>query len=310
MSSELNGFLNINKPSGWTSHDVVSKVRRLLRPSKAGHGGTLDPMATGVLPLALGKATKVLGYLQGADKSYRAVMRLGVVTDTQDVTGTVIRETADMQVTQAQILETAQHFQGAISQIPPIYSAIKKDGVPLYKLARQGLEVERLPRDIIIHSLDITDYSPPLVTFDVTCSKGTYIRTLCHDMGATLGVGGTLESLVRTRTGMFSLEDAIRLDELEELAREGRVAEVLTPIIRALDGLCRVEVTPEGVGKIRHGVALAAESITAVHGDFEAGDRVAIVDTEGAVVAVASALAPFRDRLDAGRFLKPESVFV
>lgn len=310
MSGPLNGFLVIDKPSGWTSHDVVAKIRRLVRGSKVGHGGTLDPMATGVLPVAIGKGTRVLGYLQDADKAYRAVMRLGVTTDTCDITGRVVRECPLGEITPERVREVVDGFRGPLMQTPPLYSAIKKDGVPLYKLARQGVDVERQPRAIEIHRLEITAIDLPLVSFDVSCSKGTYIRSLCHDIGQALGTGACLEALVRTQAGPFRMEDAADMDEVARLAQESRIGDVLIPLSAALVGLTRVEVTDGGVDLVRHGSPLVCESVAAVDGTFNEGDQVALVNGKDELIAVARALASYNGHGSDGHLLKPEKVFV
>jgi len=310
VSAPLNGFLVIDKPSGWTSHDVVAKIRRLVRGTKVGHGGTLDPMATGVLPVALGKGTRVLGYLQDADKAYRAVMRLGVTTDTLDITGQVVRECPVDGVSPERVREVIDGFRGPLMQTPPLYSAIKKDGVPLYKLARQGVEVERQPRAVEIHRLEITDIDVPLVSFDVSCSKGTYIRSLCHDIGEALGTGACLESLVRTQAGPFRMENAVGMEELLGLAQDGRIGEVLIPLSAELIGLRCVELTEDGVNLVRHGSPLTRESVAAVDGVFSEGDRVALTSGTGELLAVGRAVASFDGHTGEGPILKPEKVFV
>src|SRR5512137_2192048 len=185
----MNGFFVIDKPAGITSHDVVSRVRRILGTRKVGHTGTLDPFATGVLPVAVNDGTKAIPFLDEGTKSYEAVMQLGVNTDTLDLTGTVLREAEWRGVTRASLDTVLDRFRGPITQIPPMYSAIKRDGQPLYKLARQGQTIERTPREIDIHALDLLSFAPPFVGFRVTCSRGTYVRTLADDIGSRLGCG-------------------------------------------------------------------------------------------------------------------------
>ena len=201
-----NGILVIDKPQDWTSHDVVAKLRGILHVKRIGHAGTLDPMATGVLPVFVGRATRAVEFAAEREKEYRAGLRLGVVTDTQDVTGTVL-ETNPISVTREQLEAVLNQFRGPIQQIPPMYSAIKKDGKKLYELARRGQEVERQPRPITIYELELMDQlSPTEFTLRVLCSKGTYVRTLCHDIGQALGCGGTLSSLRRTQSAGFTLD--------------------------------------------------------------------------------------------------------
>lgn len=213
----MDGIIIIDKPAGFTSHDVVAKLRGILRQKKIGHTGTLDPQATGVLPVLLGRATKLSEMLTAGTKTYEAVMRLGLVTDTQDVWGRTLGErpvTAD----EAAVREVCRGFTGQISQIPPMYSAIKIGGKKLYDLAREGREVERPAREITVYSIEITDISLPLVSMRVRCSGGTYIRTLCHDIGAALGCGAAMQALRRTASGSFTIENAFTLEEVEALA--------------------------------------------------------------------------------------------
>jgi len=216
MSPVLDGVVNVSKPAGWTSHDVVEKLRRSLGIRKVGHAGTLDPMATGVLPILIGKGTRLSEYLVEWDKEYEAVMRLGQDTDTQDATGVVIQERSYAGMTEESIRTAAAQFLGALQQVPPMYSALKVEGQPLYKLARAGKTVERAPRPITIYQLEVLKVEIPDVSFRVTCSKGTYIRTLCTDIGQTLGVGGHLRQLCRTRVGPFHMDDAVSPLEIDQ----------------------------------------------------------------------------------------------
>lgn len=227
----MNGIINVYKECGFTSHDVVAKLRGILQMKKIGHTGTLDPDAVGVLPVCVGKATKVCSLLTDKDKTYQAVVRLGVTTDTQDLTGSRIR-ISSVAVTEEQLLETAARFIGEIKQIPPMYSAVKVDGKRLYELARKGKEVERKPRQVTIRELKVTsvELSKQEFSMEVTCSKGTYIRTLCHDIGEELGCGAAMKSLVRTRVGNFVLEEAKTLDEIEEAVRDKRADKLFCSI--------------------------------------------------------------------------------
>ena len=225
----INGILNVYKEAGFTSHDVVAKLRGICRQKKIGHTGTLDPEAVGVLPVCLGSGTKLCDMLTDKSKEYEAVLLLGQVTDTQDVTGTVLEEhevTAD----EEQAVEAIRSFVGAYEQIPPMYSALKVNGKRLYELARAGKEVERKGRPVEIHSIEILSVSLPEITFRVACSKGTYIRTLCHDIGQKLGCGGTMKSLKRTRVGIFTIDGALKLSQLAELAAQGRLEEKVIPV--------------------------------------------------------------------------------
>lgn len=217
----INGIINVYKEKGYTSHDVVAKLRGILRQKKIGHTGTLDPEAEGVLPVCLGKATKVCGLLTEKDKVYEAVLLLGRTTDTQDITGTVLEEkNAACSVEQVQAV--LKMFEGAQTQIPPMYSALKVNGKKLCDLARAGIEVERKPREITVFSIQIKEIALPRVRMEIHCSKGTYIRTLCHDMGQALGCGGCMESLIRTKAAGFELKDAVKLEEIEARVRAVR----------------------------------------------------------------------------------------
>ncbi len=211
-----NGIINIYKEKGFTSHDVVAKMRGICKQKKIGHTGTLDPDAVGVLPVCLGSGTKLCDMLTDKDKEYVAELLLGVETDTQDISGQVLRECEPV-MDEEVVREAVLSFQGDYMQIPPMYSALKVNGKKLYELARAGKEVERQARPVTIQEIEILDMQLPVVKLRVACSKGTYIRTLCADIGAKLGCGGTMKSLLRTKVGIFKAEDAITLAQLEEL---------------------------------------------------------------------------------------------
>lgn len=217
----MEGILVIDKAAGMTSHDVVGRVRRIFSERRVGHGGTLDPMATGVLPLFVGRATRAVEFAAGADKEYVATMRVGLTTDTQDLTGTVLSQTP-AHVTQAQVEALLPRFTGTLQQVPPMYSAIKQGGKKLYELARQGITVERKPRQIEIYSLTLLSAQEEVgeFTLKVFCSKGTYVRTLVHDLGEALGCGAALSALRRTRAGWFTLEESVTLEELQAEGRD------------------------------------------------------------------------------------------
>lgn len=218
----MDGIINVYKEAGFTSHDVVAKLRGILHQKKIGHTGTLDPAATGVLPVCCGKATKVCELLTDKDKSYRAVCRLGIETDTQDTTGEVLNQYDISGITEDDIRRCVNEFQGDIMQVPPMYSALKVNGRKLYELAREGKTVERKARPVHIDSIDIIDIDMEKGVFsmDVTCSKGTYIRTLCHDIGKKLGIAAAMENLIRTRVSVFRLEDAITLSQIQKMVNE------------------------------------------------------------------------------------------
>lgn len=267
----MNGFLIIDKPAGVTSFDIVRKVRRWCQTRRVGHAGTLDPMATGVLPVAIGKSTRLIEYLMADDKSYQAVMMLGAATDTQDVEGQVLEEKDWQEVTENSLQSIIGGFVGHQEQVPPMYSALKKDGQPLYKLARQGIEVERKARRIIIDSLVIDEIRLPFVTFTVTCSKGTYIRTLCHDIGQRLGCGAHMTALKRLRCGPFNLADSQTLQALQVLSEKGHPLPLLTPAEALLDWVA-VSVDGPVLQRLYNGVAPHIAELK--NADIIAGARV------------------------------------
>ncbi len=229
----INGVINIYKVKGFTSHDVVAKLRGMLGQKRIGHTGTLDPEATGVLPVCLGSATKLCDFLTEKDKEYIARIRLGVVTDTQDMTGTVLEE-RPVDVTQKQVKDVLDRFLGDYDQIPPMYSAVKINGKKLYELARQGKEVERKARRIRIHEIELLSFELPFLKVRISCSKGTYIRTLCHDAGQALGCGAAMEELERTRSGQFGRENAVTLEELQKRLDECEAASIKEAIEESL----------------------------------------------------------------------------
>jgi tRNA pseudouridine55 synthase len=230
MSITATGILIIDKPAGLTSHDVVHRVRRAMQIRQVGHAGTLDPMATGVLVVCLGQATRISEYLLGHDKTYHATIRLGVETNTYDADGEIIA-TREVQVERAAVEQALAHFVGEIQQVPPMYSAIKRGGQKLYELARQGIEVERAARAVVVRSIELRGYQAPDAIIDVSCSAGTYIRSIAHDLGAALGTGGHLIELRRTASGPFTIDQAIPLETFEAAAR----ADQWHPHLRAID---------------------------------------------------------------------------
>ena len=229
----MDGIIVIRKEKGYTSHDVVARLRGILHMKKIGHTGTLDPEAEGVLPVALGKATRLVDMITEKEKTYEAVMRLGVVTDTQDMTGTVLRQ-EEVTVTPEETEEALASFVGEQMQIPPMYSALKVNGKKLYELAREGKTVERKARPVHFFEIRLLEMELPLVRVRVTCSKGTYIRTLCHDIGEKLGCGAAMESLLRTQVGRFELKDSLTLSQVEEAVADGTVEEKILGIEEAL----------------------------------------------------------------------------
>lgn len=241
----MDGILNIYKERGFTSHDVVAKLRGICKMRRIGHTGTLDPDAEGVLPVCLGRATKLCELLTDKQKEYRAVMRLGVVTDTQDMSGAVLEE-HPVNVTEGEVVAAINSFVGEYDQIPPMYSALKVNGKKLYELARAGEVVEREPRRITILYINIEEIDLPMVTMTVACSKGTYIRTLCHDIGRKLGCGAAMESLLRTQSGQFSLEHSVKLSEVQRYADEGKLEEIVVPADRLFMNYIKAVVSETG----------------------------------------------------------------
>jgi tRNA pseudouridine55 synthase len=298
----MNGFIVVDKPSGMTSHDVVNIVRRLTGQKRAGHTGTLDPFATGVLPLALGEATKAIQFLDEACKEYRAVMKLGETTDTQDCTGNPIDQGEWRTITTDDLIRVVSAFTGRISQLPPMFSALKHKGVPLYKLARRGDEVIREKRDIEVFSLVIERIELPLVAFTVRCSRGTYVRTLAHDMGGELGCGAHLVSLQRTASGPFHLGGALSLDRLASLAQVGGMDETVISPYDALAHLLDIKVTERGRDKVAHGIVPQQDEFSLQPEEICPGQQVRI-SFEKRLLAVAEVLQ------EANRSLKFVRVF-
>ncbi len=249
----MDGIVNIYKPLGITSHGAVAKVRKILGMKKVGHTGTLDPDAEGVLPICIGKGTKLAGMLTDADKKYRAVIRLGIVTDTQDATGKVLSE-SEVNVSEEKFLETIKKFVGEIDQIPPMYSALKVNGEKLYDLARKGIEIERKPRKITIYSVEVSGFDGQRAYLDVSCSKGTYIRTLCHDIGQRLGCGAIMESLVRTKSGPFEIDKSISFEEFEKMPEK-----YIIPPDKMFLNYPEFIANEEETFKIKNGIRIFAE---------------------------------------------------
>jgi tRNA pseudouridine55 synthase len=243
------GVFNLDKPSGLTSHDVVKRIRRLTGIRRVGHAGTLDPLATGVLLVCLGRATRLVEYLVGRTKVYVATMRLGQTTDTYDAEGVILSERPVAGITRDKVEGSLAHFRGKIRQRPPMYSAVKQHGQPLYKLARQGVEVERTPREVTIHELTLLDWDPPLCDLRIACSSGTYIRSLAHDLGNSLGCGAHVTALRRTAIGDFEVETAVPLEELT--ADNWRLH--LQPSDRAVAHLPRLDLSETEAERLQKG---------------------------------------------------------
>ena len=260
------GIINVYKEPGFTSHDVVAKLRGIAGQRKIGHTGTLDPAAEGVLPVCLGKATRVCDLLTDRSKEYIAVMRLGIMTDTEDMTGVILSENPVV-CTEEEIRDAVQNFVGDIDQVPPMYSALKVNGKKLYDLARQGIEVERKARRITIHEIEILKIELPLVEFRVSCSKGTYIRTLCKDIGERLGCGAAMEHLTRSRVGEFQVEEALTLAQLQAYKDEGRLEEAICPVDLLFASYPGVRVLPAEERLLLNGNPLRPDQVEFLPGD-------------------------------------------
>ncbi|MBD5512742.1 MAG: tRNA pseudouridine(55) synthase TruB [Lachnospiraceae bacterium] len=274
-----NGVINIYKEKGFTSHDVVAKMRGILQQKKMGHTGTLDPDAVGVLPVCLGNATRLADMLTDRDKEYEAVMRLGVATDTQDMSGTVLEE-RPVQVSAAEVEAVICSFVGGYEQVPPMYSALKVNGKRLYELAREGREVERKARSVSLYSIEILSMQLPEVCIRVACSKGTYIRTLCHDIGEKLGCGAAMSSLKRTQSGCFTLDTAITLSALEQLRDKKNVEKVLIPVDAMFDDLAQVHVPDIFIKAVQNGNLFSLHQIKE-RCMFGPGEEVRVYDSMG-----------------------------
>ena len=288
--SNINGILNISKEAGYTSFDVVAVVRGVYRQKKCGHTGTLDPAATGVLPVALGKATKVCSMITDWDKEYIAELLLGSTTDTLDTTGkrTGGDESKALSLTEDEIRNAVSSFEGEISQIPPMYSALKVDGRRLYDIARSGGEVERKPRKVFIRRIEVLGISLPVVSFKVLCSKGTYIRTLCDDIGMVLGCGGCMQSLVRSKVGPFELDTAVTLGEIKAIREKGNeksLLELLKPIDSVFLHLPKMTVTESSEKLLANGNKLSPND-TLENLSFDKKQSVRVYRADGGFAAV------------------------
>ena len=293
-----NGILNINKPEGWTSQDVVAKLRGRLHIRRVGHTGTLDPMATGVLPVCFGKATRIIEYYDDDFKTYEAEMKLGMVTDTLDITGTVL-ETKPVDVSEEDVIQTIDSFRGWITQIPPKYSALKVNGKPLYKYAREGVEVEIKSRKIYVEDIQPVEVNlgENRILFRVSCSKGTYIRTICDDIGKKLGCGGTMTALQRIQSGCFRVEDARTLPEILEMTDE-ELERCVIPMDETLVHLGRIELkSMESVPFYYNGReidtgyvnVLASPAVPeAMQEESRLGDKYRVYDPEGKFLGISS----------------------
>lgn len=295
----INGIINVYKERGFTSHDVVAKLRGIVKQKKIGHTGTLDPDATGVLPVCLGNATKLCDMLTDKSKEYITTMRLGFCTDTQDISGEVL-ETKEVSVTEEEVKEVVLSFVGKYNQIPPMYSALKVNGKKLYELAREGIEIERKARSIEIFEIEILDIALPDITMRVHCSKGTYIRTLCHDIGLKLGCFGTMVTLERTKVASFLRENAYTLSEIEALVKTDKLSEILTKTEDMFE-LISVRVAPPFEKLVWNGNPIYLNQIM---------ERIRIGNKEQVKVYVKDKFCAIYECDEAKNMLKPVKMFL
>lgn len=285
------GFINVLKPSGMTSHDVVNWMRKLLGVKRIGHTGTLDPDVAGVLVLAVGQATKLIEYLPEEKKSYRCEITLGLTTDTQDLSGKILKMQEVNEAHLKKFPEICQSFVGKIKQIPPMVSAVRHQGKRLYELAREGVEVERKPREIIIYQLQIVDQfdhtSPSRFLLDVTCSKGTYIRTLCHDIGEKLGCGAAMSYLLRTSSGPFDIFQALTLEEIEELAKNEDYS-FIQPVETGIGYLPQVTVKSNWVNPVLNGAKIYPHNLLSINQEINLENLIRIYSPEQKLLAIGS----------------------
>lgn len=260
----MNGIILVDKPQDWTSHDVVAKLRGVLHERRIGHSGTLDPLATGLLVVFVGRATRAVEFAEADSKEYITGLHLGVSTDTQDITGNIVAESAALP-DEAALREAIGRFIGDIEQIPPMYSAIKIGGKKLYELARRGESVERAPRKITVSAIDIAGRDGDDYILNISCSKGTYVRTLCSDIGEALGCGACMSSLRRTRAGVFSVDDAHSLADIEAAVREGRLSDIILPVDTLFASFPKLTVSQSAAKRLKNGNII---KISAEDGDY------------------------------------------
>ena len=289
MNKNINGILILNKPIGCSSHDMVSFIRKLLGEKKVGHTGTLDPIATGVLPILVGNSTKLCEMLTSRDKKYRAVLKLGIATDTMDITGNIL-ERGDIIPDESDVLNAVQSFVGKISQIPPVYSAIKKGGKKLYQYARQGIEITPEPRKIEIYSINTHKINALEYELDIYCSKGTYIRSLCNDIGEKLNCGGVMSALTRTLSGDFDIENALTPEYLEEI-KSVNGAEFLLKLLISPEELLKKSISNKIIfdeicsKQAKNGAAIYLSRIE-IESDFNSGEKILMYDNSQIFFAV------------------------
>jgi tRNA pseudouridine55 synthase len=287
-------IINLNKTEGLTSQEATTEVKRILKARKAGHTGTLDPMATGVLLVCTNRATRLASYFSSLDKEYTAVMKLGETTDTQDSTGRTIKKTKFSDIERSKIEDLLISFKGRVRQIPPMFSALKHKGKPLYKYARRGEEVQRDCREVNIYDIELLDIDLPFVTFRVVCSKGTYIRTLCNDIGEQLGVGAHLYRLIRTAIGPFSIKDSISIDTLTEAYKTGLESRGIYRMDEALSWMPDLTISDDLVRSVKNGVPLRMDQVSPFTEDMKSSDGIRIKSPDGRLLAIGSFFKPKR----------------
>jgi len=287
--------INLNKTEGLTSQEATTEVKRILKARKAGHTGTLDPMATGVLLVCTNRATRLASYFSSLDKEYTAVMKLGETTDTQDSTGRILKKIEVPHMERSRIEDVLMSFKGRIRQKPPMFSALKHKGRPLYKYARRGEEIERDYREVDVYNIELLNIDLPCVTFRVACSKGTYIRTLCNDIGERLGVGAHLSGLVRTAIGAFRIEDSITPDELAEAVESGQETKGIYSMDEALSWMPDLTIGGDLVRSVKNGVPLRNHQIPSLTEDMKRAKGIRIKSPDGRLLAI-------------GSFFKPKSI--
>ncbi|MGE5629838.1 MAG: tRNA pseudouridine(55) synthase TruB [Caulobacteraceae bacterium] len=303
----INGIINVLKPPGMTSHDVVYFVRRVLKMKKVGHIGTLDPEAAGVLPVCIGKATKVVQYLTDKKKSYRANIKFGTVTDTYDKYGKTVEECSLVQVDAGRLEEVLKSFTGTISQRPPIYSAVKVKGKKLYQYALEGKDVQIEERQVEIYGLRLVDIiAPDEAIIDIDCSKGTYIRSLCHDIGEALGCGAHMSQLVRLESTPFAIENSKTLEEIENAQKEDRLAEIINSVEILFESLKKVYIKTTALSSILNGNPLFEQGLQEGLERFEEGEDVRIYGQEG---FIGIGVVKFEDEKQR-KYIKLKNIFI
>ena len=298
MNCTLNQVVNLYKPSGPTSFAMVSSVKRILGVKKAGHIGTLDPMAEGILPICLNQSTRIIQFLSPLSKHYQCTMTLGMATDTQDSTGKTIFEGDPSRVTETQVRNVLASFVGEQNQVPPMFSAKKNKGIPLYKLARNGITIERKPVSVHFYSIDFINMDENRVEFEAHCSAGTYLRTLCHDIGQKLGCGAHMSRLIRKQVGVFDQDSSVSPEALESASVNGKLADVLFPVEKVLEFLPEIRINDDFIEPLAHGNALPKFSLKACPEEFKPGMIMRVCNGSNKVLAIVEPL------VDQGQFAR------